>query len=77
MQGLDARTLVLGNMGMNNEQGQPYMTDLQKENLLPFLMLNQLVRPALANAGPADTGSIIGPAGMFSSWSTMSGWAPT
>ncbi len=44
---IDTQTLVLGALGLRDAQGQPVMSELERQNPAAFLVLNQLAQPVL------------------------------
>jgi hypothetical protein len=51
---VDAQTLFLGAMELQDSQQQPLMSDAELRNPLQFLLLNQLAAPLIQNAVPQE-----------------------
>jgi len=51
---IDAQTLFLGAMELEDDRHQPLVTDAELRNPLQYLLLNQLVPPLIQNAVPEE-----------------------
>jgi hypothetical protein len=45
----NAEELVLGMLGEKKPDGEPYLTELESENLLQYIVLDQMAKPTLRN----------------------------
>jgi hypothetical protein len=52
---IDAQTLFLGAMELEDDKHQPLVTDAELRNPLQYLLLNQLAPPLIKNAIPEET----------------------
>jgi len=51
---IDAQTLFLGVMELEDDKHQPLVTDAELRNPLQYLLLNQLVAPLVQNVTPEE-----------------------
>jgi hypothetical protein len=57
--GIDAQTLLLGALGASNIAGAPYMQPHEMRNPVPFLLLNQVATPLIANMLPDEVSRLL------------------
>jgi hypothetical protein len=51
---IDAQTLMLAALGFTDENNKPFANKFEFDNALPFLLLNQVVRPTLEGILPSE-----------------------
>ena len=54
----DAEELVLGVLGQEGPGGEPYLSELESENLLQFIVLDQMAKPLLRAFTPEMAGGV-------------------
>jgi hypothetical protein len=59
-QSADARRIVFGLLGEKDEQGTPYLSELQREHALQFLVLDQMAKPTLRTLLASPEGGFAG-----------------
>jgi hypothetical protein len=52
----NAEELVLGILGEKNEQGEQYLSEMQSENLMQYLVLDQMAKPTMRNMFGGEEG---------------------
>jgi hypothetical protein len=69
---VDPQSLFMGLAGLSDADGKPIMNQLERENLLPSLLMKHLGASMLQSSTPADISSIAELAGRFSAAATPS-----
>jgi hypothetical protein len=70
----NAEELVLGALGEKNEQGEEYLSEMESENLMQYLVLDQMAKPTMRNLFAGQEGGAGG--AMFRAVRTMMGGMP-